>query len=102
MNKLWLYEIQTEAILELMLYRLTGLEIKVFKKEYNELEKLIKKLKKILSEEKELFKVVKAELKEVAEKYGSARKTDIVKDDEEAKTDIEELIVVGRCNDYSF
>lgn len=94
MNKFGFTEIQTEAILELMLYRLTGLEIKVFKKEYNELEKLIKKLKKILSEEKELFKVVKAELKEVAEKYGSARKTDIVKDDEEAKIDIEELIVV--------
>ena len=41
-------ETQSDAILELMLYRLTGLEIKVFQKEYNELEKLIKKLKNIL------------------------------------------------------
>ena len=46
-----------------MLYRLTGLEIKVFQKEYAELEKTIKRLKKILSEEKELLKVVKSELK---------------------------------------
>ncbi|ASW43150.1 DNA topoisomerase IV subunit A [Clostridium isatidis] len=94
MNKFNFTEIQTEAILELMLYRLTGLEIKVFKKEYNELEKLIKKLRKILSDERELFKVIKTELKEIAEKYGSERKTAIVKDDEEAKIDIEELIVV--------
>ena len=39
-------EIQAEAILELMLYRLTGLEIKVFQKEYAELEKTIKRLRK--------------------------------------------------------
>ncbi|VYU42710.1 DNA topoisomerase IV subunit A [Clostridium tertium] len=87
-------ELQAEAILELMLYRLTGLEIKVFQKEYAELEKTIKRLKKILSEEKELLKVVKSELKEVSEKYSSARKTEIIKDDSEAKIDVEELIVV--------
>ena len=87
-------EAQAEAILELMLYRLTGLEINVFKKEYAELEKTIKKLKKILEDEKELFKVIKKELKEVAEKFGSDRKTNVVKDDNEAKIDVEELIVV--------
>ena len=38
-NKFGFTEIQAEAILELMLYRLTGLEIKVFEKEYAELEK---------------------------------------------------------------
>ena len=77
-----------------MLYRLTGLEIKVFQKEYAELEKTIKKLKKILSEEKELLKVVKNELKEVSDKYRNPRKTSIIKDDNEAKIDVEELIVV--------
>ena len=87
-------EPQAEAILELMLYRLTGLEINVFKKEYAELEKTIKKLKKILEDEKELFKVIKKELKEVADNFGSDRKTKVVKDDNEAKIDIEELIVV--------
>lgn len=87
-------EAQAGAILELMLYRLTGLEIKVFKKEYNELKKLIKKFNKILSEEKELLKVVKSELEEVTEKFESPRKTEIIEDDSEAKIDVEELIVI--------
>jgi len=50
-NKFGFTEPQAEAILELMLYRLTGLEINIFEKEYKELEKTIKKLKKILAEE---------------------------------------------------
>ncbi len=93
-NNFGFTEPQAEAILELMLYRLTGLEIKVFQKEYAELEKTIKRLKKILSEERELLKVVKIELNEVAEKYGASRKTQIIKDDSEAKIDVEELIIV--------
>lgn len=87
-------ELQAEAILELMLYRLTGLEIKVFQKEYAELERTIKRLRKILSDEKELLKVIKEELKEVTDKYRNPRRTQIVEDDSEAKIDIEELIVV--------
>ncbi|MDP4178501.1 MAG: DNA topoisomerase IV subunit A [Bacillota bacterium] len=87
-------ELQAEAIVELMLYRLTGLEIKIFEKEYKELEKEIKKLKKILESEKELFNVIKKELNEVKEKYGDERRTAIIEDDEEAKIDIEELVVV--------
>lgn len=86
-------EIQAEAILELMLYRLTGLEIVAFEKEHRELEKEIKRLNKILSSEKELLKIIKKELLEVKEKYGDDRKTAIVEDDEEAKIDIEELII---------
>lgn len=87
-------ELQAEAILELMLYRLTGLEIKVFQKEYAELERTIKRLRKILSDEKELLKVIKEELKEITDKYRNPRRTQIVEDDSEAKIDIEELIVV--------
>jgi topoisomerase IV subunit A len=87
-------EIQAEAILELMLYRLTGLEIKTFEKEYKELEKLITKLRKILDNEKELLKVIKSEITEVIEKYGDDRKTEIIEDENEAKIDLEELVVV--------
>ncbi|MBX9137806.1 MULTISPECIES: DNA topoisomerase IV subunit A [unclassified Clostridium] len=87
-------EIQAEAILELMLYRLTGLEIKVFQKEYAELEKTIKKLRKILSEEKELLRVVKSELKEITDRFRNPRRTMLVEDDSEAKIDLDELIVV--------
>ena len=87
-------EIQAEAILELMLYRLTGLEIKVFQKEYAELEKTIKKLRKILAHENELLKVIKVELKEITDRFRNPRRTMIVEDDSEAKIDLDELIVV--------
>ncbi len=87
-------EAQAQAILELMLYRLTGLEIEIFEKEYATLEKLIKKLEKILSSEKELLKVIKTELKEISDKYGNKRRTAVVKDESESKIDIEELIVI--------
>ena len=85
---------QAEAILELMLYKLTGLEIKIFLKEYKELEALIKGCKKILENEKELLKVIKREITEIKEKYNDARRTEIIEDDSEAKIDVEELIVV--------
>lgn len=94
MGKFGFTEIQANAILELMLYRLTGLEITTFQKEYNELEKIIKKLKKVLNEEKELLRIIKKELKEVSEKYKNPRRTQIVKDEKEAEINIEELIIV--------
>lgn len=87
-------EIQSDAILELMLYRLTGLEIKVFQKEYNELEKLIKKLKNILKNPSELLKVIKNELIEITDRFKDPRRTAIIEDDSEAKIDVEELIIV--------
>jgi len=92
MEKFGFTEIQAEAILELMLYRLTGLEITAFEKEHRELEKIIKKLTKILEDDKELLKVIKTELTEVRDKFGDPRKTKIVEDDEEAKIDLEEII----------
>lgn len=85
---------QAQAIVELMLYRLTGLEIKTFEKEYKELEKLINRLEKILSDEKVLLKVIKTELSEIKDKYGDDRKTEVIENDDEAKIDIEELVVV--------
>lgn len=93
MDKFGFNDIQTDAILELMLYRLTGLEINAFEKEYAKLSKLIKKLNKILESEKELLKVIKKELLEVKDKYGNDRKTEIIKNDEEAKIDVGEIIV---------
>ncbi|ACA56692.1 DNA topoisomerase IV subunit A [Clostridium botulinum] len=93
MQKFSFTDIQAEAILELMLYKLTGLEIVAFEKEYKELERLINKLKKILNSEKELLKVIKKELIEVKETYNDKRRTSIIEDDEKAKIDIEEIIV---------
>ncbi|WP_234120264.1 DNA topoisomerase IV subunit A [Clostridium hydrogenum] len=87
-------ELQAAAIVELMLYRLTGLEIKTFEKEHRELEKTIKRLNSILNSEKELFKVIKSELLHIKEKYGEKRRTEIIENDEEAKIDVEEFAVV--------
>lgn len=92
-SKFGFTEAQAEAILELMLYRLTGLEIKTFEKEHKELSAKIKALKKILENDKELLKVIKKELLEVKEKYDDGRKTTIVEDDSDAKINLEELIV---------
>lgn len=86
-------DLQAEAILELMLYRLTGLEIKVFQKEHKELSKKIKALRKILENESVLLGVIKDELKEVAEVYGDERRTALIENESEAKIDLEELIV---------
>lgn len=87
-------EIQAEAILELMLYRLTGLELKIFMKEYKKLEIMIRGYKKILGSENELLKVIKTEILEIKEKYDDPRRTEIIEDDSEAKIDVEDIIVV--------
>lgn len=87
-------EVQAEAIVELMLYRLTGLEIKTFQKEYKELEKLIKRLRSILENEGELLKVIKDELLKVKEQYGDDRRTEIIEDESEAKINADELVIV--------
>lgn len=92
-SKFGFTDLQAEAILELMLYRLTGLEIKVFQKEHKELSKKIKVLRKILENESVLLGVIKDELKEVAEVYGDERRTALIEDESEAKIDLEELIV---------
>ncbi|MBP2033244.1 DNA gyrase subunit A/topoisomerase-4 subunit A [Clostridium algifaecis] len=93
MDKFEFTKIQAEAILELMLYRLTGLEIVEFEKEHRKLEKHINSLELILKSEKEQFKVIKSELREIRDKYGDDRKTDIIEDDNEAKINVEETIV---------
>ena len=84
---------QAIAILELMLYRLTGLELKAYIKEHNELDRLIKALKKIIDSEKELLKLIKKELLEVSAKYGDDRRTMIIEDEDEAVIDAMDIIV---------
>ncbi len=74
-----LTEIQAQAILDLRLQRLTGLEILALRQEYAELLKLIEKLEAILADENKLLKVIKDELKEVARRYGDDRRTTLVK-----------------------
>lgn len=78
MSKFKLSDIQASAILEMQLRRLTGLERSKIEEELAELLKLIAKLEKILSDEKEILRIIKEELLEMKEKYGDDRKTKFV------------------------
>ena len=95
MDKFKLSELQCNAILEMRLYQLTGLERDKIEEEYLELIKRIEYLKSLLASEKKLMGVVKTELLEVKEKYGDARRTDIVAD--EGEINIEDLIANEAC-----
>ncbi len=95
MTKFKLSEIQTNAILDMRLYQLTGLERDKIEEEYLELIKLIEYLKGLLASEKKLMALVKTELLAVKEKYGDARRTDIVAD--EGEINIEDLIANEPC-----
>lgn len=86
-----LTERQVDAILELQLYRLTGLEIDKVRHEYAELLAKIKDLLDILAKESRVMDLIKHELREIKEKYATPRKTEIVPD--EGEIAIEDLIV---------
>jgi DNA gyrase subunit A len=83
-------EIQAKAILELRLQRLTGMERDKIRQEYDDLMKLITHLKEILANEGMRFDIIKNELKEVKEKFGDERKTEITYLDDEVS--IKDLI----------
>jgi DNA gyrase subunit A len=83
-------EIQAKAILELRLQRLTGMERDKIRGEYDELVKLIARLKELLANEDMRYEVIKTELLEIKEKFGDARKTEITYLDDEVK--IKDLI----------
>ncbi|MEQ8154879.1 MAG: DNA gyrase subunit A [Clostridiaceae bacterium] len=85
-----LSEKQSQAILDMRLARLTGLEREKIEDEYNELMVLINRLNEILSSEQKLLEVIKEELLEIKEKYGDERRTQIEK--QENEIDIEDLI----------
>ncbi|MEN6475871.1 MAG: DNA gyrase subunit A [Syntrophaceae bacterium] len=70
-------EIQAQAILDMRLQRLTGLERDKLLQEYQELLTEIARLEKILADREELFKVIRAELVEIKGKYSDPRKTTI-------------------------
>ncbi len=86
-----LSEAQVDAILELRLYQLTGLEIDKVRAEYEALLKRIEDLLDILAREARVLAIIKAELLAIKEKYATPRRTDLVPD--EGEIAIEDLIV---------
>jgi DNA gyrase subunit A len=91
MQNFTLSEIQAQAILDMRLQRLTGLERDKILQEHKETVELIAKLRAILASEKEIYRIIVEELKEIKEKYGDERRTQIVAQTEEIS--IEDLIV---------
>ncbi len=77
MERFGLSDAQAQAIVDMRLRTLTGLERDKIQAEYNNLQILIGKLKAILADEKVLLGVIKTEITEIAEKYGDDRRTEI-------------------------
>ena len=83
MEKFKLTQIQAQAILDMKLQKLTGLEREGIINEYEEILKIIEYLKSVLADEKLVKKLVKEELSEIKEKYGDERRTEIVPETKE-------------------
>ena len=78
MERFGLSDIQAQAILDMRLKTLSGLQREKIEEEYNELMKLIAHLREILGSERLVFDIIKEELTEIKEKYGDERLTKIV------------------------
>src|ERR1700751_1775092 len=88
-------EQQADEILNLRLYQLTGLEREKIETEYKELLETIKDLRDILAKEHRVFTIIKKELRELRDKHGSPRLTEIGPD--EAEINVEDLIANEGC-----
>jgi DNA gyrase subunit A len=86
-----LSELQAQAILDMRLQRLTGLERDKILQEHKDTVELIGKLLAILADEKEIYKIIVTELKDIKEKFGDERRTQIIARSEEIS--IEDMIV---------
>lgn len=90
MNRFSLSQKQSQAILDMRLQRLTGLEREKIEEEYKDLIKIIAHLKEILSNEHLVLNIIKEELNAIKNKYGDERRTEIQQSSEEIN--IEDLI----------
>jgi DNA gyrase subunit A len=88
-------EQQADEILNLRLYQLTGLEREKIETEYKDIIESIKDLRDILAKEQRVLTIIKKELREIRDKYGSPRLTEIASD--EAEINMEDLIANEGC-----
>ena len=95
MARFGLDEIQAQAILDMRLKALQGLDREKLQKEYDDLEERIAYLRRVLSDEGLVKSILKEELTAIAEKFGDERKTEI--QDVEDEIDIEDLIEEEQC-----
>lgn len=92
MARFGLSEIQAQAILDMRLQRLVGLEREKLQGEYDELQKTIARLESILGDEKLLWREIKKELRDIRDRYGDARRSVITELEEDINK--EDLIAV--------
>jgi DNA gyrase subunit A len=84
---------QTDAILELKIYRLARLEILIIRKELEEKRRRMRQINTLLKDEQSRWDIVRVELEEIQKKYGDARRTRISSDEGEAEYTAEDFIV---------
>ena len=100
-----LSEIQAQAILDMRLKRLTGLEKAKIEEEILELEKLVKELEEILASEEKILEVIKKEMLEIKEKYADERRTHIDMSaidyiEDESLIPVEDVVITITNNGY--
>ncbi|MDF2910944.1 MAG: gyrase subunit [Sporolactobacillus laevolacticus] len=104
MDNFSLTEIQAQAILDMRLQRLTGLEREKIEQEYAELVKKIAELKAILADEQKVLHIIRKELREVKEKYNDIRRTEITVGDDliedEDLIEREDIVITVSHNGY--
>ena len=84
---------QTDAILELKIYRLARLEILIIRKELEEKRRRARQINTLLKDEQSRWDIVRVELEEIQKKYGDARRSTISSDEGEAEYTAEDFIV---------
>ncbi len=84
---------QTDAILELKIYRLARLEILIIRKELEEKRRRIRQITTLLKDEQSRWDIVKVEIEEIQKKYGDPRRSKIASDEGEAEYTAEDFIV---------
>jgi DNA gyrase subunit A len=84
---------QTDAILELKIYRLAKLEILLIRKELEDRRRRVRQISALLKDEDSRWDIVRVEIEEIQKKYGDARRTSIASDEGEAEYTAEDFIV---------
>src|SRR4051794_15843592 len=84
---------QTDAILELKIYRLARLEILVIRKELEDKRRRMRQINTLLKDEQSRWDIVRVEIEEIQKKYGDARRTKISSDEGEAEYTAEDFII---------
>lgn len=95
MERFGLTDVQAQAILDMRLKTLSGLQREKIEEEYKQLMELIAHLRDILNSERLVFEIIKEELIEIRDKFGDERKTKIVA--AEGEIDLEDLIKEEQC-----